>query len=55
MKKTRKTMIAVLLAMLLLGCSAQEPLPEVEAILPEVTALQVTEAPEEVLTTVPVE
>lgn len=55
MKKTRKTMIAVLLAMSLVGCSAQEPLPEVEAILPEVTALQVTEAPDEVLTTVPEE
>lgn len=52
MKKTRKTMIAVLLAMSLVGCSAQEPLPEVEAILPEVTAPQVTEAPDEVLTTV---
>ncbi|MBQ5865524.1 MAG: hypothetical protein IIW56_02450 [Oscillospiraceae bacterium] len=55
MKKTRKTMIAVLLAMSLVGCSTQEPLPEVEAIHPEVTALQVTEAPDEVLTTVPVE
>lgn len=52
MKKTQKTMIAVLLAMSLVGCSAQEPLPEVEAILPEVTAPQVTEAPDEVLTTV---
>lgn len=55
MKKTRKTMIAVLLAMLLVGCSAQEPLPEVEAIHPEVTTPQVTEAPEEVLTAVPEE
>lgn len=55
MKKTQKTMIAVLLAMSLVGCSAQEPLPEVEAIHPEVTALQVTEAPDEVLTAVPEE
>ena len=55
MKKTRKTMIAVLLAMLLVGCSAQEPLPEVEVTLPEVTAPQVTEAPDAVLTTVPEE
>ena len=55
MKKTRKTMIAVLLAMSLVGCSTQEPLPEVEATHPEVTTPQVTEAPDEVLTTVPVE
>ena len=55
MKKTQKTMIAVLLAMSLVGCSAQEPLPETEVILPEVTAPQVTEAPEEVLTIVPEE
>lgn len=55
MKKTRMTMIAVLLAMSLVGCSAQEPLPEVEATLPEVTVPQVTEAPEEVLTAVPEE
>lgn len=55
MKKTRKTMIAVLLAMSLVGCSTQEPLPEVEAIHPEVTTPQVTEAPDEVLTTVPEE
>ena len=55
MKKTQKTMIAVLLAMLLVGCSAQEPLPEVEATLPEVTVPQVTESPEEVLTAVPEE
>ena len=53
MKKTRKTMIAVLLAMSLVGCSAQEPFPE--ATLPEVTTPQVTEAPDEVLTTVPEE
>lgn len=45
MKKTRKTMIAVLLAMSLVGCSTQEPLPEVEAIHPEVTAPQITEVP----------
>lgn len=55
MKKTQKTMIAVLLAMSLVGCSTQEPLPEVEATLPEVTAPQVTEAPDEVLTAVPEE
>ena len=55
MKKTRKTMIAVLLAMSLVGCSAQEPLPEVEVTLPEVTASQVIEVPDEVLTTVPEE
>lgn len=55
MKKTRKTMIAVLLAMSLVGCSTQEPLPKVEATLPEVTAPQVTEAPDAVLTTVPEE
>ena len=52
MKKTRKTMIAVLLAMSLVGCSAQEPFPEVEVTLPEVTAPQVIEVPDEVLTTV---
>ena len=55
MKKTRKTMIAVLLAMSLVGCSAQEPLPEVEVTLPEVTASQVTEAHDDVLTAVPEE
>lgn len=55
MKKTRMTMIAVLLAMSLVGCSTQEPLPEVEAIHPEVTALQVTKAPDDVLTAVPEE
>ena len=55
MKKTRKTMIAVLLAMSLVGCSAQETLPEVEVTLPEVTAPQVIEVPDEVLTTVPEE
>lgn len=55
MKKTQKTMIAVLLAMSLVGCSTQEQFPEVEATLPEVTAPQVTEAPDEVLTTVPEE
>ena len=55
MKKTQKTMIAVLLATSLVGCSAHEPLPEVEVTLPEVTTPQVTEAPDEVLTTVPVE
>ena len=52
MKKTQKTMIAVLLAMLLVGCSAQEPLPEAEVTLPEVTAQQVAEAHDDVLTTV---
>ena len=55
MKKTRKTMIAVLLAMSLVGCSAQESLPEQEATHPEVTAPQVTEAPDEIMTTVPEE
>ena len=55
MKKTRKTMIAVLLAMSLVGCSTQEPLPEVEVTLPEVTAPQVIEVPDEVLTAVPEE
>ena len=53
MKKTQKTMIAVLLAMSLVGCSTQEPLPE--PTLPEVTAPQVTETPDAVLTTVPEE
>ena len=53
MKKTQKTMIAVLLAMSLVGCSTQEPLPE--PTLPEVTAPQVAEAADAVLTTVPVE
>lgn len=55
MKKTRKTMIAVLLAMSLVGCSAQEPLREAEVMLPEVTAPQVTEAPDAVLPIVPEE
>lgn len=55
MKKTRMTMITVLLTMSLLGCSAQEPLPEVEATLPEVSAPQVTEEPDAVLPTVPEE
>lgn len=53
MKKTQKTMIAVLLAMSLVGCSTQEPLPE--PTLPEVTAPQVTEALDAVLPTVPEE
>ena len=55
MKKTRMTMIAVLLAISLVGCSTQEPLPEVEVTLPEVTAPQVIEVPDEVLTAVPEE
>ena len=45
MKKTQKTMIAVLLAMLLVGCSAQEQPAEVEVAIPEVTAPQITEVP----------
>ena len=55
MKKTQKTMIAVLIAMSLVGCSAQEPLSEAEVTLPEVTASQATEAPDAVLPTVPEE
>jgi len=53
MKKTRMTMIAVLLAMSLVGCSTQEPLSE--PTLPEVTAPQVTEAADAVLPAVPKE
>ena len=45
MKKTRKTMIAVLLAMSLVGCSAQELPAEVEVAIPKVTSPQITEAP----------
>ena len=45
MKKTRMTMIAVLMAMLLVGCSAQEQPTEVEVAIPEVTAPQITEVP----------
>ena len=55
MKKTRKTMIAVLLAMSRVGCSTQEPHQEAEATLPETTAPQVIEALGEVLTAVPEE
>lgn len=53
MKKTRKTMIAVLLTMLLVGCASQEPPEEAQAPIPEVTAPQATEAREELPTTVP--
>ena len=55
MKKTQRTMIIVLLAMSLVGCALQESALELEATISEVTAPQVTEAPDEVLTAVPEE
>ena len=55
MKKTRTTMIVVLLSMTMVGCTSQEPLRNVEVTIPEVTAPQATEATAEVPTTVPEE